>query len=111
MMSQLHKRFTSDQVQELLERYLKKEVERKYVQETLEISRRQFFMLLNRYKENSSHFSIQYQRTAPPRCISAEIEQNILFIGMPALLYLGTPLPRARRVLPSCDVYVTAISA
>jgi hypothetical protein len=77
-MSQLHKRFTSDQVQELRERYLKKEVERKYVQETLGISRRRFFMLLNRYRENPSHFTIQYQRTAPPRCISAEIEQNIL---------------------------------
>ena len=77
-MSQLHKRFTSDQVQELLERYLKKEVERIYVQEILGISRRRFFMLLNQYRENPSHFTIQYQRTAPPRCLSAEIEQNIL---------------------------------
>jgi hypothetical protein len=77
-MSQLHKRFTSDQVQELLERYLKKEVERKYIQETLGISRRRFFMLLNQYRENPSHFTIQYQRTTPSRCISAEIEQNIL---------------------------------
>ncbi len=59
-MSQLHKRFTSDQVQELLERYLNKEVERKYIQEILGISRRRFFMLLNRYRENPSHFTIQY---------------------------------------------------
>jgi len=77
-MSQLHKRFTSDQVQGLLERYLKKEVERKYVQEILGISRRRFFMLLNHYRENPSHFTIQYQRTASTRCLSAEIEQNIL---------------------------------
>jgi hypothetical protein len=77
-MSQLHKRFTSDQVQELLERYLKKEVERKYVQEILGISRRRFFMLLRQYKENPSHFTIRYHRSAPPRCISSEIEQNIL---------------------------------
>jgi hypothetical protein len=77
-MSQLHKRFTSDQVQELLERYLKKEVERKYIQEILGISRRRFFMLLNQYRENPPHLTIQYHRTAPPRCISAEIEQNIL---------------------------------
>ena len=76
-MSQLHKRFTSDQVQELLKRYLNKEVERKYVQQILEISRRRFFMLLRQYKENPSHFTIQYHRSAPPRCISAEIEQNI----------------------------------
>ena len=78
MMSQLHKRFTSDQVQELLERYLNKEGERKYIQETLGISRRRFFMLLKQYREDPSHFTIQYHRTAPPRSISAEIEQNIL---------------------------------
>jgi hypothetical protein len=77
-MSQLHKRFSSDQVQELLERYLKKEVERKYIQEILGISRRRFFMLLNQYRENPPHFTIQYHRSTPPRCISAEIEQNIL---------------------------------
>ena len=77
-MSQLHKRFTSDQVQELLERYLKKEVERKYIQEILGISRRRFFMLLNQFREDPSHFTIQYHRSAPPRCISAEIEQTIL---------------------------------
>ena len=76
-MSQLHKRFSSDQVQELLERYLKKEVERKYIQETLGISRRRFFMLLKQYREDPPHFTIQYHRTAPPRSISAEIEQNI----------------------------------
>lgn len=77
-MSQLHKRFTSDQVQELLERYLKKEVERKYIREILGISRRRFFMLLNQYRENPSHFTIQYQRTTPTRSISAEVEQNVL---------------------------------
>jgi len=78
MMSQLHKRFTSDQVQELLERYLKKEVEREYIEQILGISRRRFFMLLKQYREDPPQFTIQYQRTAPPRCISAAIEQNIL---------------------------------
>jgi hypothetical protein len=77
-MSQLHKRFTSDQVKELLERYLKNEVERKYIQEVLGISRRRFFMLLKQYKENPQRFTIQYRRTTPPRTISPGIEQNIL---------------------------------
>jgi hypothetical protein len=76
-MSQLHKRFTSDQVKELLERYLKKEVERSYIQEILAIKKRRFFTLINQYKEDPQHFSIQYQRATPPR-ISPEIEQNIL---------------------------------
>ena len=35
-------------------------------------------MLLNQFREDPSHFTIQYHRTAPSRCISAEIEQNIL---------------------------------
>jgi len=38
-MSQLHKRFTSDEVKELLERYLKNEIERKYIQEILGIKK------------------------------------------------------------------------
>jgi len=61
-MSQLHKRFTSDQVKELLECYLNKEVERSYIQEILAIKKRRFFTLINQYKEDPQHFSIQYQR-------------------------------------------------
>jgi len=76
-MSQLHKRFTSDQVKELLERYLKKEVERSYIQEILAIKKRRFFTLINQYKKDPHHFSIQYQRATPSR-ISPEVEQNIL---------------------------------
>jgi hypothetical protein len=77
-MPQLHKRFSSDQVRELLQRYSNKEIERKYLQEILAISRRRFFMLLKQYKENPQNFTIQYQRTTPSRTISPEIEQNIL---------------------------------
>ena len=76
-MSQLHKRFTSDQVKELLERYLKKEVERSYIQEILAIKKRRFFTLINQYREDPQHFSIQYQRATLPR-ISPEVEQNLL---------------------------------
>jgi hypothetical protein len=77
-MSQLHKRFTSDQVRELLERYLKKEIERTYIQQILGISRRRFFMLLKEFREDPLHFTIQYQRTQAPRNISPDVEQNIL---------------------------------
>jgi hypothetical protein len=77
-MSQLHKRFTPDQVKELLERYSNNEIERKYIQEILGIKKSRFFMLLKQYKENPQHFTTRYQRTTPPRIISAEIERNIL---------------------------------
>jgi hypothetical protein len=76
-MSQIHKRFTPDQVKELLERYLKNQMERKYIQEILGIKRRRFFMLVKQYKENPQHFTIQYERNTPLR-ISQDIEQNIL---------------------------------
>jgi hypothetical protein len=76
-MSQLHKRFTSDEVKELLERYLKKEVQRSYIQEILAIKKRRFFTLINQYREDPEHFSIQYQRATPAR-ISPEVEQNLL---------------------------------
>ena len=76
-MSQLHKRFTSEQVKELLERYLKNEIERKYIQEILGVKKRRFFMLVKHYKEHPESFSIQYQRTTPSR-IAPEIEQNLL---------------------------------
>jgi hypothetical protein len=77
-MFQVHKRFTPDQVKELLERYSNNEIERKYIQEILGIKKSRFFMLLKQYKENPQHFTTRYQRTTPPRIISAEIEQNIL---------------------------------
>jgi len=77
-MSQLHKRFSSDELKKLFDRYLQNEVERKYIQEILGIKKRRFFMLLKQYKENPTDFTIQYQRMTPPRIISPEIEQNIL---------------------------------
>jgi hypothetical protein len=76
-MSQLHKRFTSDQVKELLDRYSKKEIERKYIQEILGIGKSRFFMILQQYKEHPQFFTIQYERNTPPR-ISKNVEQNIL---------------------------------
>ena len=76
-MSHIHKRFTSHQVKQLLERYSKNEIEREYVQEILGIKKRRFFMLLKQYRDNPEGFTIQYQRPTPPR-LSAAIEQNLL---------------------------------
>lgn len=76
-MSQLHRRFSSAEVKELLERYLRKEVERSYIQEILAIKKRRFFTLLSQYREDPKHFSIQYQRGTPAR-IAPEIEHNIV---------------------------------
>jgi uncharacterized protein (DUF2164 family) len=41
-MAQLHKKFTDDQVKELIERYLKGEIERTYIQDILTIKKKRF---------------------------------------------------------------------
>jgi len=77
IMSQIHKKFTDNQVKRLLDRYLKKEIERKYIQEILGIKRRRFFELLKKYKEDPDDFSVQYERKQSKR-IPKEIEDIIL---------------------------------
>ncbi len=77
-MAQLHKRFTDSQVKNLFERYLSKEVERKYLQEILGIGKARFFALIKNYRENPDDFSIQYNRKVKTRAISQRIEKNIL---------------------------------
>ncbi len=76
-MSQIHKRFTCEEVKELLERYSKKEIERKYIQEILGIGKSRFFMLISQYREDPQHFTIHYERNTPAR-ISKDIEHNIV---------------------------------
>jgi len=62
-MEQLHKRFTDSQVKELIERYLKKEIESSYIQEIFGIGKTRFFALIKEYRKNPDKFSIQYERT------------------------------------------------
>jgi len=76
-MSQIHKRFTCDEVKELLERYSRKEIERKYMQEILGIGKSRFFMLMNQYREDPQRFTIHYERNTPAR-ISKDVEHNIV---------------------------------
>ncbi len=76
-MAQLHKRFTDQQVKELLERYLNKELKREHIQQMLQIKRRRFFKLFKEYCQNPETFSIQYKRIIAPRTIDPKIEKNI----------------------------------
>ena len=64
-MVQIHKKFTDSQVKDLIERYLDKKIERKYVQEILGIKKRKFFTLVKRLKDSPENFSIQYSRNTP----------------------------------------------
>lgn len=61
-MVQVHKKFTDDQVRDLIEKYLRKGVGRKYLQDILGISKTRFFALVKAYRDNPQQFSIQYVR-------------------------------------------------
>ena len=77
-MTQLHKKFTDDQVKALIERYLEKEIERRYIQEILAIGKTRFFALVKSYLENPDKFSVQYIRSIKTRKIPVHIEKNII---------------------------------
>ena len=78
MAKQLRKRFPEEQVRALLERYLCKEIELRYIVEILGISRSRFFELLKWYRDDPDKFSISYGRKRTTRKISEEIEGNII---------------------------------
>jgi len=76
--AQLHKKFTDDQIVELLGKYLRKEVGRRYIQEILGINKTRFFALVKAYRDDPAHFSIQYVRKVKTRTVPMDIERNIL---------------------------------
>jgi len=77
-MVQIHKKFTDFQVKYLIERYLDKKIERKYIQEILGIKKTRFFALVKRVKENPKNFSISYSRSSSTRKISPDTERNMV---------------------------------
>lgn len=77
VMIQLHKRFSDDQVKNLFERYLKKEIERRYIQEILGVGKARFFALLKEFNRNPEQFSIQYKRTTKPK-LNKKVEKTII---------------------------------
>lgn len=76
-MTQIHKQFSTEQIKDLLKRYMDKQIERNYIQELLGIKKAQFFRLLNEYRINPDKFSIDYARTSPKRLLP-EIKENII---------------------------------
>lgn len=77
-MKQLHTKFTDLQIKEIIGRYLKKEIERKYIQKILGIKKTRFFALVKRLKNDPDNFTVQYTRKTPTRKLSKEIEKNII---------------------------------
>jgi hypothetical protein len=75
-MDQLHKRFSVEQVQVLLQGYLQGTMARSEVEEMLQINKTRFFELLKDYRRDPEAFSIEYERATPAH-LSAEVEAAI----------------------------------
>jgi hypothetical protein len=75
-MTQLHKRFSDEQVAFLLHSYSQDLLNRQEVQDTLMIGKTRFFELWQQYQTDPDSFSIAYQRQ-PSRRISEEVERAI----------------------------------
>ncbi len=78
MAAQIHKKFTNEQVKELLQKYLNKEVERRHIQEILGIGKSRFFEIIQSYRNNPQGFSVDYKRSAEAKRIAPEIQDNII---------------------------------
>jgi len=77
MAAQIHTKFTTEQVKELLQKYIEGAVERKYLQEILGVKKAMFFRTLKAYRENPTTFSVDYKRSSPTRSIAPEIKDTI----------------------------------
>jgi hypothetical protein len=66
-MTQVHKRFTVEQVQVLFQGYLQGNLSRVEVESLLEIGKTRFFALLKAYRRDPQTFTIAYQRISPGR--------------------------------------------
>lgn len=78
MVKQIHKKFTTEQVIKLLQKYINKEVERKYLQEILGIGRSRFFEILQDFRNNPQNFTVEYNRSSEAKRIAPEIQNNII---------------------------------
>lgn len=97
MSSQIHTKFTTEQVKGLLGKYINHQVERKYIQEILGIRKSRFFELIRAYRNNLETFSVDYKRTGRTRSVAPEVKDNILkelAIDKKAILNRKVPLYR-----------------
>ena len=75
-MTQVHKRFTAEQVKVLFQGYCQGNLSRPDVEEMLGIGKTRFFALLKTYRQDPHAFSIDYQRSTQGR-LSEETESQI----------------------------------
>jgi hypothetical protein len=77
-MVQLHKKFSDNQIRDLLARYLEKKIKRVDIQKVLGIGKTRFFGIVKEYKKDPAAFSVEYVRKNATNKISPEVEKNIV---------------------------------
>ena len=77
MSKQLHKRFTTEEVINVLEKYLSGEIEVEVGLRLLKIQRRHFFNVLKDYRLNPTTFAIAYTRKKATRQIDEKAEASL----------------------------------
>jgi len=75
-MTQVHRRFTTEHVRNVLRGYSEGLLGRTAAQETLGISKTRFFALLKLYRKDPRKFTLAYQRSTPAK-LSPGVEQEI----------------------------------
>lgn len=78
MAKHIHKRFTDEQVKDLMKRYESGELSREHIQQILGIKQTRFFALIKIYRDNPEAFSLAYSRRLPTRRINPKVEYRIL---------------------------------
>ena len=80
-MDQIHRRFSTDHVRNLLQGYLEGLLECPAIEETLGINKFRFFALLRIYRKDPEMFTLTYRRSTPGKLSSAlegEIRKALL---------------------------------
>lgn len=95
-MSQLHKRFSSDQVKMILNLYIMKKMELKEVLNQLSIKKRQFQTILAKYKKDKNNFSIEYSRKHANYRLDKNIDEVI-----------ATELTKEKAIIENRDISVS----
>ncbi len=75
-MSQLHKRFTDEQIKVLFQSYCQGQINRADLQEIINVGKSRFFVLLKAYRSNPDHFTIANQKKTHAR-LSPRMETEI----------------------------------
>ena len=65
-MAKLHKKFSDNQIKELLQRYLKGKIKRSGIQKALDIGKTRFFTLVKAYRQNPLTFPLNTQGKMQP---------------------------------------------